>query len=203
MPDAMPFADAAGIPLVGITALQGLRDRGGLPMEGAGWRVLVVGASGGVGHLAVQIARAAGAEVVGVCSAKNAAMVLGLGANAVVDYAAPNPYDGQAPFDLVLDCVAGDPGPFLPLLTAQGCYASTAPSAVTFLRSTINGLSARKVKPVMLSTNAEDLRILDGLWTAGKLRVVVDRRFPVADLAAAWELSKSGRSTGKIIVDVA
>jgi NADPH:quinone reductase-like Zn-dependent oxidoreductase len=201
MPAGMDFGEAAGLPLAGMTALQGLRDRVGLPMEGARERVLVVGASGGVGHLAVQIARAAGATVVGVCSGRNAALVAGLGAHEVLDYTQPDPYRGQAPFDIVLDCVGGSPAAWLPLLAPQGRFASCVPGLSVFLRSALNAIAGKKVRPVLLKSNAEDLRLLDGLVEAGKLRVVVDRRFRLEDLAAAWTYSKAGRAAGKIVVE--
>jgi NADPH:quinone reductase-like Zn-dependent oxidoreductase len=202
MPEGMDAGEAAGLPLAGMTALQGLRDRARLPMTGARERVLVVGASGGVGHLGVQIARAAGATVVGVCSGRNAALVTSLGAHEVLDYTKPDPYRGQAPFDVVLDCVGGDPAPWLPLLGPGGRYASTVPGVGTFLRSALNAFTGKKVLPVMLKTRAVDLRFLDGLVAAGKLRVVVDSHFPLEDLAKAWQRSISGRAAGKIVINV-
>jgi NADPH:quinone reductase-like Zn-dependent oxidoreductase len=202
LPAGMDPGEAAGLPLAGMTALQGLRDRAGMPLEGARERVLVVGASGGVGHLAVQIARAAGATVVGVCSGRNAALVTSLGAHEVLDYTQPDPYRGQAPFDIVLDCVGGDPGPWLPLLGAGGRYASTVPTGTTFLRSALNVFTGKKVRAVMLKSHAGDLRILGQQVEAGKLRVVIDRRFKLEDLAAAWERSLTGRAVGKIVIDV-
>ena len=202
MPTVFDFAQAAGLPLAGMTALQGLRDQTGLPMQGATERVLVVGASGGVGHIAVQIARAAGAHVVGVCSARNAALVRELGAHEAIDYAAANPYAGQAPFDIVLDCVGGDPGPWLPLLTAKGRYASTVPGPAVMLRMLLNPFTGRSVKPVMLKSSATDLQVLDTLAQAGKLKVVVDSTFPLAQLAEAWAKSKSSRVVGKLVITV-
>ena len=118
VPAGMDPGEAAALPLAGLTALQGLRDRAGLPLEGARERVLVVGASGGVGHISVQIARAAGATVVGVCSERNATLVSSLGAHDVIDYKKPDPYRGQAPFDIVLDCVGGSPFPWIALLAS-------------------------------------------------------------------------------------
>lgn len=203
MPEGMTFADAAALPLAGMTALQGLRDRAGLPMKGARERVLVVGASGGVGHLGVQIARSTGAFVAGVCSGRNAEMVRGLGANEVLDYTKPDPYAGQAPFDIVLDCVAGNPGPWLPLMGPKGRYVSCLPEPRTFLRGALNPFSGKKVRAVMLKSRAEDLAVLDELAAAGKLRVVIDSRFPLEDLGKAWERSQTGRAAGKIVVDVA
>jgi NADPH:quinone reductase-like Zn-dependent oxidoreductase len=203
VPEGMDPGQAAGLPLAGLTALQGLRDRAGMPLSGARERVLVVGASGGVGHLAVQIARAAGATVVGVCSGRNAQLVTELGAHEVIDYTRPDAYRGQAPFDIILDCVGGSPYNWLPRLGPGGRFASVLPGPSVFLREALNPLTGKKVRTVMLKTNAPDLAILDGLFAAGKLRVVIDSRFPLADLPRAWERSKSGRAAGKIVIDVA
>jgi chloroplastic oxoene reductase len=203
MPDGMDWEQAAGLPLAGMTALQGLRDEAQMPLEGAKERVLVVGASGGVGHLGLQIAKAAGATVVGVCSGRNAEMVRGLGADEVIDYTKPDPYRGQAPFDVVLDCVAGDPSPWLPLLGPGGRYASTMPGGKTFLRAGLNAFTSKRVRPVMLKSRASDLRILDQLAADGKLRVVVDSRFRLEALREAWERSMTGRVAGKIVIEIA
>lgn len=203
VPEGMDFATAAGLPLAGMTALQGLRDRAGMPMSGARQRVLVVGASGGVGHLGVQISRAAGAEVIGVCSARNRELVAGLGAEQVIDYNQPDPYRGLAPVDIVLDCVGGAPGRWLALIAPGGRFLSVLPGAGVFLRSAINVLSGKKVYAVLLKANAADLSVLDRLWGEGKLKVVVADRFPLSELRAAWARSIEGRAAGKIIIDIA
>ncbi len=203
MPAGMSAGDAAALPLAGMTALQGLRDRAGMPLKGARERVLVVGASGGVGHFAVQIARAAGATVFGVCSGRNAALVTGLGAHEVIDYTQPDAYRGQAPFDIVLDCVGGSPSPWLRRLVPGGRFVSALPGPGVFARSFLNPVTSRKARPVMLKSNAADLGVLDRLAEAGELRVVVDSRFPLAELPKAWERSMSGRAAGKIVIDVA
>lgn len=202
IPDGMSWEEAAALPLAGMTALQGLRDRGGLPLTNATRRVLIIGASGGVGHFAVQIAVAAGADVTGVCSTRNVDLVSCLGAHAVIDYTRPDPYRDVAPFDLIYDCVAGDPAPYLPLLAAAGRYVSCMPGVRTFLRMLGNPVSSRKVWPVMLRSTAVDLAILDRLFVAGKLRVVIDGRAALGELGAAWTRSKSGRTTGKIVIEV-
>jgi NADPH:quinone reductase-like Zn-dependent oxidoreductase len=203
VPSGMDLDEAAGVPLAGITALQGLRDRAGLPLQRAHERVLVVAASGGVGHIAVQIARAAGAMVVGVCSERNAALVLSLGAHEVIDYNKPDPYRRQTPFDIILDCVGGSPFRWIGLLGRGGRYASPMPGPGVFLRSLMNPLTGKKVRAVMLKSNAVDLRVLDRLVEAGELRVVIDSRYPLTELRAAWKRSMSGRVTGKIVIDVA
>ena len=202
IPTGMDPVEAAGLPLAGITALQGLRDDAGMPLQGATQRVLVVGASGGVGHLGLQIAVAAGAQVTAVCSGRNVGLVRGLGAHEVIDYTQPDPYKDQAPFDIILDCVGGPPSRWTPLLTPQGRYASPMPAVSTLLRALLNPLTHRKVRPVMLKSNAADLRVLCGLVEAGRLRVVVGERYPLDALPQAWERSISGRAVGKIGVVV-
>ena len=206
IPEGMTDAEAAGLPLAGMTALQGLRDQTELAIDGSATlkeRVLIVGASGGVGHVGVQIARAAGATVIGMCSGRNRDLVLGLGAHQVIDYTQPEPFAGQAPFDIVLDCVGSEAAPWLPLLGPGGRYASCLPRAGVFLRSTINVFTEKKVRPVLLKSRAADLAILDGLYAKKQLKVVIDSHFRLEDLGAAWERSHSGRAVGKIIIDVA
>ena len=202
MPTEMDFEQAAGLPLAGMTALQGLRDACRLPMQGASQRVLIIGASGGVGHLAVQLARAAGAQVVGVCSGKNAALVLRLGAHEVIDYTKANAWTGVAPFDVIYDTVGSAPGDFLSRLTAHGRFASCLPGPGVFAHAALNLVRSKKVSPVLLTPNAADLGVLDALAARGALEVVVDSRFPLEQLAAAWERSTSGRVVGKVIVEV-
>jgi NADPH:quinone reductase-like Zn-dependent oxidoreductase len=203
VPEGMDPGEAAGLPLAGMTALQGLRDEAGMPMADAGLRVLVVGASGGVGHLAVQIAKAAGAHVTGVCSARNVALVASLGADEVVDYTAPDPYSRLAPFDIVLDCVGGPLAPWLARLGPTGRFVSCLPGPAVLLRSALNPATAQKVRPVLLNPNAADLTTLDALVATGKLRVVLDLRVPMAEAGRAWERSIAGRAAGKVVIDVA
>lgn len=178
MPSAMSFADAAALPLAGMTALQGLRDAAKIPMQGATQRVLVNGGSGGVGHFAVQIARAMGAHVVAVTSTRNLALVRELGAHEVIDYTQPDPFAGQTPFDVVLDCVGGEASKWLPLVTPKGRYVSTMPGAEVFARGALNITCGKKVWPVLLNARAADLAVLDEMYEAGKLRVKIDSRVP-------------------------
>ncbi len=203
MPAGMDFAEAAGLPLAGMTALQGLHDYCRLPLQGAKERVLIIGASGGVGHLALQIAKSTGAEVVAVCSSRNAERVRSLGADSVIEYDKPEPYRDQAPFDIIYNCVSGETGPWLPRLRKSGHYASCMPGPATILSTISNAVTSKQVHAVMLKPRASDLAILDRLYVEGKLRVLIDSRFPLADAKQAWERSLSGRAVGKIIIDVA
>jgi NADPH:quinone reductase-like Zn-dependent oxidoreductase len=202
LPATLDFAQGAALPLAGMTALQGLRDGCALPLEGAQARVCVIGASGGVGHLALQLARAMGANVTGVCSGRNVELVRRLGAHAVVDYTQPGAWEGAAPFDAVYDCVGSPPGDWLPRLTPRGRFASCLPGPAVFAHAALNVLRGRKVAPVLLAPNAADLAVLDGFVERGAVQVVIDSRFPFEKLGDAWERSRSGRAAGKIVIDV-
>lgn len=202
LPATLDFAHGAALPLAGMTALQGLRDGCGLSMRDAKERVLIIGASGGVGHLAVQLARAAGAHVTGVCSTRNVELVQRLGAHVVVDYTKPDAWRDVAPFDVVYDCVGSDPATALSRLTPRGRFASCLPGPGVIARAVFNFARARRVVPVMLKSNAADLGFLDELVEAGKLEVVIDSHFPLEQLGAAWARSASGRAVGKIVIDV-
>jgi NADPH:quinone reductase-like Zn-dependent oxidoreductase len=129
-------------------------------------------------------------------------MVLSLGAHEVIDYTKSDPYRGQAPFDIVLDCVGGSPFPWIALLAGTGRYVSTMPGPGVFLRSTLNRLTRRKVRAVMLKSNAADLRVLDRLVETAKLRVVIETRYPLTQLGAAWERSMTHRTAGKLVIDI-
>jgi NADPH:quinone reductase-like Zn-dependent oxidoreductase len=205
IPEGMSDHDAAAIPLAALTALQGLRDDARLPMTGAeGRRVLVVGASGGVGHFGVQIAKAAGAHVTGVCSGRNAEMVEGLGADAVIDYGKTSAYNEGGDYDVILDCVGHDPvGRFTPWLKPGGVYASTLPNPGVILRQIgYTLIGRRRVRGVMIHPSGDDLRFLAGLYTEKKLRVVIDEVFPLEKTADAHRKSIGGRARGKIVVAV-
>lgn len=200
MPEGMDFAQAAGLPLAGMTALQGLRDGCALPMEGARERVLIVGASGGVGHLAVQIAKTTGAHVTGVCSGKNAELVRRLGADAIIDYTSPDAWRDVERFDVVLDCVGCAPSEYAPRMKAAGRFASCVPGPAVFARQAVNVFSKQKVAAILLKANAVDLGVLDALFERKKLEVVIDSQFPAEQLGEALARSQSGRAAGKIIV---
>jgi len=202
VPAKMDLADAAAIPLAGMTALQGLRNELALRMRHSNERVLVVGASGGVGHFAVQIARAAGAKVTGVCSARNAELVASLGAEEIIDYTKPDAFAGKGPWDMILDCVGGSPSAWTCGLVEGGRFASCMPGPSVFARAALNVFTSRRVRAVMLKPSATDLMALDVMFEEGMLRAVIDSRYPLSKLADAWERSKSGRAAGKIVVEI-
>lgn len=197
-PDGMSDAEAAGLPLAGMTALQGLRDVLGLTPNRPE-RLLVLGASGGVGHLAVQIAKADGHHVTGVCSGRNVDVVRGLGADAVVDYTAADPWRGIAPFDAIYDAVGESWSAGASRLTPTGRFGSAVPRPALLARALLNPVLAQKVRPILLSTNGPDLAALDARARAGTLRVLLDDVRPFDEVPALWERSRSGRAVGKLV----
>jgi chloroplastic oxoene reductase len=205
IPDSMTDHEAGAIPLAALTALQGLRDEAMLPMQSAeNYRVLVVGASGGVGHFGVQIARAAGAHVTAVCSGRNAQWVTELGAHTVIDYAKTTVFNEGGNYDVILDCVGSDSvGRFTPWLKPEGVYASTLPNLSIFSRQLAYSLIGRKrVRAVIVKPIGDDLRFLNTLYAKGIFRVVIDEVFPLERTADAHRKSIEGRARGKIVVSM-
>lgn len=208
-PANMTFDEAAGIPIAAITALQGLRDRGRLA---AGHKVLINGASGGVGTYAVQIAKAMGAEVTAVCSTRNVDMVRSLGADHVVDYTRENFTQLAARYDVILDNVgnhsysdlAGVTNPEGIIVTIGGPKKNRWLGPISrILWSQIAGVFIdQDLVFFIASVNQADLEYLAGLANAGKLRTVIDRRYPLEQAAEALTYLGGGRARGKVIVTV-
>jgi NADPH:quinone reductase-like Zn-dependent oxidoreductase len=202
IPATVAFEQAAGLPLAGMTALQALRyGQGAANPE----RVLVVGASGGVGHYAVQIAKAQGAEVTAVCSTANVEWVRALGADCVLDYTRGETATPRSEFDRVLDAVSL--GPFAHWrrwLRPDGVYVTLLPRLDLLAHLLLAGSAARRKATVIgLKPNRADLQQLVDWMADGRLKTVVDSRYDLADLAAAFKRSRSGRVKGKIVVAVA
>ncbi|HYE34188.1 NAD(P)-dependent alcohol dehydrogenase [Methylocaldum sp.] len=201
IPKGMNDHEAAALPLAGLTALQALRDLGRLQK---GHRVLIVGASGGVGHYAVQIAKALGANVFAVCSTANVSWVQELGADEVIDYTQTAEFGPAASFDLILDTVVSGPfGRYQGLLKADGIYVSTLPKIGLMARSwALKLFSKKRIKTVMLKSNGDDLTFLSTLSEQGRLRSVIDSVFPLSQLDLAHRRSQSGHARGKIVIEV-
>jgi len=200
-PKTMNDREAAALPLAGLTALQALRDLGELR---AGERVLVVGASGGVGHYAVQIAKAFGATVSAVCSTANVSWVREIGADDVVDYTRTREFGPAASFDLIFDTVVAEPfGRYRGFLKPGGIYVSTLPTIGLIVRALpLRLFSGKRIKTVMLKPNGDDLAFLGTLAEQGRLRSVIDSVFPLSQLDLAHRRSQSGHARGKIVIDI-
>lgn len=199
VPDSLDVREAAALPLAGLTALQALRDLGHVA---AGQHVLVVGGSGGVGHLAIQLARAFGARVSAVCSTRNVEMVRNLGAERVIDYAKQRDFSTDAHYDLIFDTVGSAPvRAFLSFLGRKGVVVSTLPSVGRVAAALLMPLySGKRVRIVTVEPRGKDLERLSLLCSEGKLHPVIDRVVALEDLAAAHQYSQTRRTSGKVVI---
>jgi NADPH:quinone reductase-like Zn-dependent oxidoreductase len=199
IPEGVSAVEAAAIPGSGCSALQALRDLAKLK---SGQSVLVIGASGGIGTFAVQIAKAWGADVTGVCSARNADLVRELGADRVIDYQAEDIWDRPHGYDVVFDTVAAHEfADALRVLKRRGVYISTLPSGKRILSSVWSRLKpGPKFKLLMVRMRVADMRALAELAVQEKVRPVVERTFPLRVARLAHELSESGRARGKLVL---
>jgi NADPH:quinone reductase-like Zn-dependent oxidoreductase len=199
-PANLSFEEAAAVPMAAVTALQGLRHHGPIrPQE----KVLVNGASGGVGTFAVQIAKSYGAEATGVTSARNLDLVGSLGADHVVDYTTTDFARTGRRYDLILDTVGNRSVPDLRRALADGGKAAV--SGFTSVGK-LMGVSLRGGKDVSMveaHVNTQDLELLSQLIEAGKVRPQIDRLYPFAEIPAAIAYLEKGRARGKVVVGVA
>jgi NADPH:quinone reductase-like Zn-dependent oxidoreductase len=205
-PPALSFEEAAALPMAALTALQALRDKGELV---AGEDVLVNGASGGIGHFAVQIASALGASVTAVTSARNLEFVRGLGAREVIDYEEEDFTGRDQTWDVIFDAVANlsytDCEPVL--ARDGGIYVTTlgGPKLMIWIGLTaLGGLfgQRKRARFVMVKHRAEDLAFLARLVEQRKLRAEIQEVFPLEKIREAHELSEAGHVRGKIVVRV-
>ncbi len=200
IPDKMDFDTAAGLPLSGLTALQALMVKGRMPLKNSNQRILIIGASGGVGHIALQIAKSAGATAIGVCSSKNASLVKELGCDQVLLYDVANPYQNLTPCDVILDCVGQPFKPWLAYLKPKGIFISIVPTLPLIINS-LNPFATKKVTAFMLKPKLSELLILNNLFNAGKIKVIC-KSFALENMKSAWQESISGRAVGKLIINV-
>jgi NADPH:quinone reductase-like Zn-dependent oxidoreductase len=200
-PAALDEVLGAALPCVGVTAVA-LCDLG---QVGRGSRVLVNGAAGGVGHMAVQVAKARGAHVTAVASEPRRAFVSALGADAFIDYKAGPVERWPAGYDAVLDCVPNLPrGCHGRLVVRGGRYASTLPNGWTYtLDPLLNRLGRLVRHAVMLRPSEPAVAELLSAWGAGKLRCEIAEEFPLEEVAHAIGRSRTGRVAGKLVIRVA
>ena len=199
-PAALSFEEAAVVPLAGVTALQGLRDKGAIKQ---GHKVLINGASGGVGSFAVQIAKSYGAGVTAVCSAKNADLVRSIGADHVIDYAREDFTDNAGAYDLILDMIAThSPAELKRALAPDGKVVVVGfGSMLKMLRVVLTG--GRRVGSMMARANHKDLDALRELIDRGTIKPVIDRRHTLEQVPEAIAYLEEGHTRGKIVIAVA
>jgi NADPH:quinone reductase-like Zn-dependent oxidoreductase len=208
-PSNMSMEQAAAVPIAGITALQALRDKGKIQ---SGQKVLINGASGGVGTFAVQIAKSYGAEVTGVCSGKNADMVRSIGADHVIDYTKDDFTHGSERYDLIIDNVGNHSSseirrvlkPNGSVVTVGGPSDNAWLGPLTGLLSDmiVSRFVSQKMIFMLAQANKEDMDVLRDMMQAGKLTPVIDRRYKLEQTAEAIGYLEQGHARGKVIITV-
>ena len=206
-PDGLGFDQAAAVPIAGLTALQGLRDKGRLR---AGQKVLINGAAGGLGTFAVQIAKSFGASVTGVCSTKNVELVRSLGADRVIDYTRDDFTQDSERYELLLDNVGNRTlSAMRRVLNPSGtCVMTGAPKdlwavlARLFKAFVCSLFWGQKFKFFIAKLNRDDLVTLCALVEEGKITPVIDRCYPLTETAAAIAYLEEGHAAAKVIIMV-
>jgi NADPH:quinone reductase-like Zn-dependent oxidoreductase len=202
-PKKMSFQEAAAIPEASIPALAGLRDKGKIR---PGQKVLIIGASGGVGMFAVQIAKAFGTDVTGVCSTKKVDMVRSIGADRVIDYTKEDFAQNGQQYDLIL-AAGGNHSIFdyRRVLTDEGIYVCVGGSMTQYAQAMFFGplisiVSKKKIGTVFAPPNRKDYAFLTELFEEGKLVPVVDRSFPLCETGEAFRYYGEGNTQGKVVI---
>jgi NADPH:quinone reductase-like Zn-dependent oxidoreductase len=207
-PANVTFEQAASVPVAAITALQALRDKGQIK---PGQKVLINGASGGVGTFAVQIAKSFGAEVTGVCSTRNVEMVRSIGADHVVDYTREDYTSSGQRYDLIIDMVGNHSlSENREVLTPAGNFVMVGGSKGNWIGPLIGPIKALMLSPfvdqnfviLLAQLRQEDLTALSDLMQAGKVKPVIDRQYRLSEVPEAIRYSEEGHARGKIIIDL-
>lgn len=208
-PDNITHDQAAGVAIAGITALQAVRDLGQVK---AGDKVLINGASGGVGTFAVQIAKYLGADVTGVNSTRNVEMVLGIGADRVIDYKKDNYISQGIKYNVIVDMVANNSlSNNLDILTPDGRMVNVGaiekgnwigPLIKPIASSLMNPFVEQEIQTLFARIDQDDLKLLAKIMAEGKLTPVLDKSYALSETGQAIAYSETGRARGKIIINV-
>ncbi len=204
-PANLSFDEAAAVPLAAITALQGLRDRGRIK---PGRKVLVDGASGGVGTFAIQIAKSFGAEVTAVCSTRNVQRARSLGADQVIDYTREDFTQSGQRYDLIMAANAYHSiFSYRRALSKDGVYVMAGGGGAQILQVMLLGpilsmMGSQKMGSLLTKMNTADLGLLKDLLEAGKVVPVIDRRYPLSGVAEAIRYLEEGHAQGKVVISI-
>lgn len=208
-PSNMSFEQAAAVPIAGITALQALRDKAHVH---AGQKVLINGASGGVGTFAVQIAKSFGAEVTGVCSTRNLDLVRSIGADHVIDYTREDFTKGTQHYDVIVDTVGTHSVlEYERVLNPNGVYVmigSTTPGnwfgwlELPIAAKMLSPFTSQKLGMMLAELNQQDLNVLGELMQSGKLTPVIDRSYVLSEVPAAIQYLQAGHARGKVVIRI-
>ena len=202
-PANLSFEEAATVPVSAVTALQALRDHGGIQ---AGQKVLINGASGGVGTFAVQIAKAFGAEVTAVCSTGKMDLMRSIGADHIIDYTREDFTQNGQEYDLILAANGYHPiSAYKRALSPTGTYVMTGGSMAQLFQAMILGpwhsrTGDQKMVNMLMKHHQKDLLVMKELIEAGKVKPVIDRRFPLRAVADAIRYLEAGHAKGKVVI---
>lgn len=202
-PSNISFAEAAAVPMAATTALQSLRDKGKIK---SGQKVLINGASGGVGTFAVQIAKSFGAEVTGVCSTRNLDIVKSIGADNVIDYTTEDFTKNTENYDLILAVNGYHPiSAYKRSLSPNGNYVMVGGSGVQLTQAMILGpllsmTGSKKLGSFLQRPNQNDLIFIKELLEAGKIKPVIDRYYKLSEVPNAFRYFEEGHTQGKIVI---
>jgi NADPH:quinone reductase-like Zn-dependent oxidoreductase len=200
------FEDAAAVPVAAITALQGLRDHGRIR---PGQKVLIDGASGGVGTFAIQIAKWFGAEVTAVCSPRNLNTARSIGADHVIDYTLEDFTQSGQRYDLILGANAHRSiFDYWGALTPDGVFVMVGGGLARILQAVLLGpllsrIGSKKMRFFIAKINTGDLVLLKDLLEAGRIVPVIDRRYPLSEVAEAIRYREEGHAQGKVVITIA
>ena len=207
-PDNVTFEQAGTVAVAGLTALQAIRDKGRVK---PGQRVLINGASGGVGTFTVQIAKSLGAHATGVCSTRNVDLVRSLGADAVIDYTKQDYTQAAERYDVIVDMVGNHSlSANRRVLKPDGIYVIVggpkgkwiAPVDRFLKASVMDRFVGQELVTMFARLNREDLTVMADLMAAGKVRPVVDRTYPLSEVPEAMRYLETGRARGKVVIEV-
>ena len=204
-PANLSFEEAAAVPMAAVTALQGLRTKGQIQ---PGQKVLINGASGGVGTFAVQIAKAFGAEVTGVCSTSKLDMVRSIGADHVIDYTQEDFTQNGHRYDLILAANGYHSiSDYKRVLTPKGTYVMTGGAGAQLFEAMLHGswismTGSQKMGNLLAKPNNADLAFMKELLEAGKVVPVIDRTYPLSKVAEAIRYLEEGHAKGKVVISV-
>lgn len=206
-PDNVTFEQAACVPVAAFTALQALRDKGQIQ---PGQKILINGASGGVGTLAVQIAKSFGADVAGVCSTRNVELVRSLGADRVIDYTLEDFTKAGQLYDVIFDLVGNHSlSAFRRALNSKGIYIAAGGSsdrwmigalARMFAALVLGPFVSQKLVMILAKANKKDLTTISELMQAGKVTPVIDRRYRLSEVPEAIRYLEEGHARGKVVI---
>jgi NADPH:quinone reductase-like Zn-dependent oxidoreductase len=208
-PSNVTFEQAASVPVAAVTALQALRDQGHIQ---PGQKVLINGASGGVGTFAVQIAKSFGADVTGVCSTKNVAMVRSIGADHVIDYTQEDFTKSGQRYDLILDNVGShslleyrhalNPKGIVVIVGGPNTGAWIGPMDAVIRAKVLSPFVSQQFSFFLAELNPEDLGLIRDLLQSGKVSPVIDRRYKLNEVPAAIAYLEEGHSRGKVVINL-